>query len=39
VSILITPHSRVSTHVATVLFDERDTGDVDFPFGGYYDAL
>lgn len=39
VSILITPHSRVSTHVATVLFDERDTGDVDFPFGGYYDVL
>jgi len=25
--------------VATVLFDARDTGDVDFPYGGHYDLL
>lgn len=39
VSVLITQHSRVSISVATVAFDERDTGDLDFPYGGYYDAL
>ncbi|MCS3444120.1 hypothetical protein [Microbacterium phyllosphaerae] len=39
VSVLITPHSRVIISVSTVLFDERDTGDVDFPFGGYYDGF
>ncbi|MBP2379903.1 hypothetical protein JOF42_003398 [Microbacterium phyllosphaerae] len=39
VSVLITPHSRVTISVSTVLFDSRDTGDVDFPYGGFYDGL
>ncbi|NKF33739.1 hypothetical protein HER21_45775 [Pseudomonas sp. BGM005] len=39
VSVLITQHSRVTISVATVAFDERDTGDLDFPYGGYYDIL
>lgn len=39
VSLLITPRSQVSVNVSTVLFDARDTGDVDFPFGGHYDLL
>lgn len=39
VSVLITPHSRVSISVSTVLFDARDTGDVDFPYGGFYDGF
>ncbi len=39
VSLLITPRSRMSISLATVLFDARDTGDVDFPFGGHYDLL
>lgn len=37
VSVLITPRSQVVFTVQTVQFDERDTGDSDFPFGGYYD--
>ena len=39
VSVLITPHSRVTISVSTVLFDSRDTGDVDFPYGGFFDSL
>lgn len=39
VSVLITPHSRVSISVSTVLFDARDTGDVDFPYGGFFDGF
>lgn len=39
VSVLVTPRSRVTISVSTVLFDERDTGDVTFPYGGYYDLL
>lgn len=39
VSVLITPSSRVSITAATVLFDSRDTGDVEFPFGGYFDLI
>lgn len=39
VSVLITPRSRVSITVATVAFDSRDTGDLDYPFGGYFDVL
>lgn len=39
VSVLITQHSRVTISVSTVAFDERDTGDLDFPYGGYYDIL
>ena len=39
VSVLVTPRSHVSISVATVAFDARDTGDVDYPYGGYYDML
>ena len=39
VSLLVAPRSQVSIAVATVLFDARDTGDVDFPYGGHYDLL
>jgi len=39
VSVLITPHSRVTLSVSTVMFDSRDTGDVDFPYGGFFDGL
>lgn len=39
VSVLVTPRSRVAISVATVPFDARDTGDVDYPYGGYYDML
>lgn len=39
VSLLVTPRSQVTISVATVLFDARDTGDVDFPYGGHYDLL
>ncbi|WP_260857318.1 hypothetical protein [Microbacterium sp. 1.5R] len=38
-SVLITPRSHVTITEATVPFDARDTGDVDSPFGGYYDLL
>lgn len=37
VSVLITPRSQVVFTIETVQFDERDTGDSDFPFGGFYD--
>ena len=39
VRVLINPRSRVALSVSTVLFDSRDTGDVDFPFGGFYDGF
>lgn len=39
VSVLITPRSHVIITEAAVPFDSRDTGDVDSPFGGYYDLL
>lgn len=39
VSVLITPYSRVSITVGTVIFDSRDTGDVEHPYGGFYDLL
>lgn len=39
VSLLVTPRSRMSISVTTVLFDARDTGDVHFPYGGHYDLL
>ncbi|MGK3950017.1 hypothetical protein [Microbacterium sp. K2] len=39
VSLLITPRSQVSIASATVLFDARDTGNVEFPYGGHYDLL
>lgn len=39
VSVLITPNTQVTISVASVAYDPRDTGDVDFPYSGYYDAL
>lgn len=39
VSVLITQRSRVTISVATVPFDGRDTGDIEFPYGGYYDII
>lgn len=39
VSLLIAPTSRVAISVATVAYDPRDTGDIDFPYSGYYDVL
>ena len=35
--VLITPRSKVVFTVETVPYDERDTGDNEFPFGGFYD--
>ncbi len=37
VSVLLTPRSQVVFTIETVQFDARDTGDSDFPFGGFYD--
>lgn len=37
VSVLISPRSQVVFTVETVQFDDRDTGDSEFPFGGLYD--
>ncbi|KQZ23798.1 hypothetical protein ASD43_05085 [Microbacterium sp. Root553] len=39
VSVLITPRSHVTISVATVAYDSRDTGDLDYPYGGYYDVI
>lgn len=39
VSVLITPTTRVAISVSTVAYDPRDTGDIDFPYSGYYDVL
>ena len=39
VSVLITPSTQVTISVATVAYDPRDTGDVDFPYSGYLDAM
>lgn len=39
VSVLITPSTQVTISTAAVPYDPRDTGDVDFPFSGFYDAL
>ncbi|AKV87012.1 hypothetical protein SOM10_07805 [Microbacterium sp. CFBP9023] len=39
VSVLITPTTQVTISVATVAYDPRDTGDVDFPYTGFYDEL
>lgn len=35
--VLITTHSRVSIVTEPVLFDERDDGDLENPFGAHYD--
>ncbi|MBT2496222.1 hypothetical protein J7E45_11445 [Microbacterium sp. ISL-59] len=37
VHVLVTPTSRASITVATVLHDARDSGDIEFPYGGFYD--
>jgi|SRR6478735_1224148 len=37
VSAFLDGRERIVLTVETVLFDERDTGDVDTPFGGTYD--
>jgi hypothetical protein len=29
----------VTISVASVAYDPRDTGDVDFPYSGYHDEL
>ena len=39
ISVLITPTTQVTISVSNVAYDPRDTGDVDFPYSGYYDAL
>ncbi|MDN3445247.1 hypothetical protein [Microbacterium sp. APC 3901] len=39
ISVLITPSTQVTISVSSVAYDPRDTGDVDFPYSGYYDAL
>lgn len=39
VSVLVTPRSRVTISTAAVAYDARDTGDLDFPFGGFYDEM
>ena len=38
VSVLITSSTQVTISVATVAYDPRDTGDVDFPDRGYLAA-
>ena len=38
VSILIARSQSVVFLVETVPFDDRDTGDVDYPFGGFHDT-
>ncbi|MFD4959413.1 hypothetical protein [Microbacterium sp. NPDC058389] len=37
VSAFLDGRERIILTVETVLFDERDTGDVEAPFGGSYD--
>lgn len=37
VSVLITATTRVVLSVETVQFDDRDTGDQDSSFGGFFD--
>ena len=38
VSTLVTGSQAVTFLVETVPFDDRDTGDVDSPFGGFHDT-
>lgn len=38
VSAFMTGAERIVVTVETVLFDERDTGNVEHPFGGLYDG-
>lgn len=37
VSVLFSPHTSVAFSVETVAFDERDDGDADVPYGGFFD--
>lgn len=37
VSVLFTPHTSVAFSTETVAYDERDDGDPDVPFGGFFD--
>ena len=37
VSVLFSPHTSVAFSIETVAFDERDDGDADVPFGGFFD--
>ncbi|MFF8188233.1 hypothetical protein ACF044_13365 [Microbacterium sp. NPDC016588] len=37
VSVLFSPHTAVAFSVETVAFDERDDGDADVPYGGFFD--
>lgn len=37
VSVLVSSQTQVVISDATVVFDPRDTGDEDMPFGGFYD--
>lgn len=39
VSVLVTPNTRASISVATVLHDDRDDGDLSAPYGGFYDLV
>lgn len=38
VSVLISPASQVVLSVETVQLDPRDTGDVEAPYGGFFDV-
>lgn len=37
VSILFSPGTNVALSVETVMYDERDDGNLDVPFGGFFD--
>ncbi len=37
VSVLFSPHTSVAFSVETVSYDERDDGDPDVPYGGFFD--
>lgn len=37
VSILFSPSTNVALSVETVVYDHRDDGNLDMPFGGFFD--
>ncbi|MCC4247504.1 hypothetical protein [Microbacterium testaceum] len=37
VSVLFSPRTSVTFSVETVLYDDRDDGDADMPYGGFFD--
>jgi len=39
VSVYMTDHERIVITKANVVFDERDTGDIEAPYGGYLDVV